>query len=388
MIASQNTESGSHASFPHPVIRVGAVLALLWSVFLLVLQLGAGPGGGCGADGCAGLWAGRWGQVFGVPVSVTAALVYLMLVFCPARFGLLASRFLLGSVLGAAVWFTIVQAGIERTLCLWCLVAHALGVCLVIFHWRVIRSVAGERKRLIAVAAAAAGLLAAVQVLGPTPDHSRLGGIGQVSAETIHADGPGRAVTFAGGAKEFRIEGLPHVGPPDAPHVLIEYFDYPCAACATMAPFLDALLERHPESICLVLLPVPLERECNLLLPPGFRELRDSCEIARIALAVWRQSPGDFPGLNRRLLASPDLETARSAALEVMDERTLESALKDPWIDALIEANARDWVALSREDDRLPKLLFSDSRILHGLPSGQRDFIRVMERELGLDGGR
>ena len=60
------------------------------------------------------------------------------------------------------------------------------------------------------------------------------------------------------------------------------------------------------------------------------------------------------------------------------------AALRDPWIDELIQADVSDCVAFSIKSKKLPKLLVSGSRILHGLPSGEADFIRVIERELGL----
>ena len=62
----------------------------------------------------------------------------------------------------------------------------------------------------------------------------------------------------------------------------------------------------------------------------------------------------------------------------------LEAVLEDPWIDEVIRANVEDWIVMSRNARKLPKLLISDRRILHGLPSGEADFIRVMELELGL----
>ena len=43
-----------------------------------------------------------------------------------------------------------------------------------------------------------------------------------------------------------------------------------------------------------------------------------------------------------------------------------------------------NWVAFSADTRNLPKLLITGKRILHGLPSGEADFIRVMEHELGL----
>jgi hypothetical protein len=41
-------------------------------------------------------------------------------------------------------------------------------------------------------------------------------------------------------------------------------------------------------------------------------------------------------------------------------------------------------VRYSSTNKALPKLLITGKRVLHGLPSGKDDFIRVMESELGL----
>jgi uncharacterized membrane protein len=62
----------------------------------------------------------------------------------------------------------------------------------------------------------------------------------------------------------------------------------------------------------------------------------------------------------------------------------LDPGLNDLWIDRLIKANITDWTALSRDTPKLPKLMISGKRILHGLPSGPTDFIQVMEKELNL----
>jgi hypothetical protein len=69
--------------------------------------------------------------------------------------------------------------------------------------------------------------------------------------------------------------------------------------------------------------------------------------------------------------------------LERISAEQLDQALADPWIDGLLAADIRDWRRFSDRTPALPKLLVSDRRIVHGLPSSEGDFIRVMERELG-----
>ena len=107
-------------------------------------------------------------------------------------------------------------------------------------------------------------------------------------------------------------------------------------------------------------------------------------ELASLALAVWRTHPAAFAAFHQRLLEHPVAPAARSEALKLMSQAELDAALRDPWIDELIQADVHDWVAFSATRKNLPKLLISGKRILHGLPSGEADFIRVMEQELDL----
>jgi hypothetical protein len=80
----------------------------------------------------------------------------------------------------------------------------------------------------------------------------------------------------------------------------------------------------------------------------------------------------------------PDARKAMEIACQHVSPAQLDKALLDPWIDQLIQADIADWVSFSLKTKILPKLLISGKRILHGLPSDEADFIRVMEQELGL----
>jgi hypothetical protein len=176
-------------------------------------------------------------------------------------------------------------------------------------------------------------------------------------------------------------EDAPLLGNPDARHVLIEYFDYPCGACRTMSGYLGALMHKHPADVAVMLMPVPMDGACNVHADthPG------SCEMTAIALAVWRANPEAFPTFHSALLSEPSPTLARELALGLIDEKDLETAATDPWIDTRIRRNIAGWRALSESTGKLPKLVIKQTRILHGLPSGEADFIRVMEQELGLD---
>ena len=356
--------------------------------------LGGGIAGCGGGSSCDELFSSRWAQVLGLPVAGFGGLVYAaLLVALVANFKRMVVP-LLGVILGAAAWFVLLQALVIGRFCPWCMCTHAIGLLLTALgFWRQSLDPATPPpdKPLGLTAAAALLTLGLVQGLGPRPMTHRIdeaGGraIGQGTGQgtAVHARGNGRKIAFDDGRKIYDVAALPHLGRTDARRVMVEYFDYSCAACQTMRGFLAALMAKHPDDIAVVVLPVPLEGACNPSLSATDVQHPGSCELACLALAVWRTHPAAFAAFHQRLLEQPAAAAARSEALKLMSQTELDTALRDPWIEELIQADVLDWVAFSASRKNLPKLLISGKRILHGLPSGEADFIRVMEHELDL----
>jgi hypothetical protein len=241
------------------------------------------------------------------------------------------------------------------------------------------------------VAIGAAAGIAFLQFFGPssaqygmTPDTAYAKNLAAASASGIYSLGDGRKVVLADGRRTYDLNAMPHLGPADAKFVLVEYFDYRCQSCRVMQEFLNALLAKHPTELCLIVLPLPLERSCNPLLAADDAEFPGSCKLTQLALAVWRTKPAAFADFHQLLLAGADVGEARSAAGELMPSQELSAALQDPWINGLIDANVRDWAALSTANKKLPKILLGNTGLIHGLPSGKAEFIAEIERIFGL----
>lgn len=354
-----------------------AVLALGGlSLNLLMLYWKLGEGSldiaGCGGGGCDAVLGSRWGMVLGVPVSAFGALVYLIMAFAflwKRKAVLTAS---LGCVLGAMLWFTFVQAVLLQQWCPWCLGLHAFGLLIAIagffslrkspIHWGGIQ-----------VAVFATLSLALIQVYGPAPAGFRM-------------ESKARNISFAGGHRSYDANSLPRIGSPNASHVMVEYFDYRCAACRKMSGYLEALIRKHPQKVAVLLLPVPLERSCNSAMAPADEDHPGSCELARLALAVWKTKPEQFAAFHAKLLTEPGMEpdAAKTLATSILGGPELDATLQVPAIQAMLATHVLDWKILSSSTRKLPKLIVRDGRILHGLPSNEADFLRVMEQELGL----
>src|SRR5437773_11242366 len=122
------------------VLRILVLSALGISAYLAWTSLSGKAVAGCGPDSsCDKVLHSQWGYWFGLPVSVLALLVYVTVLalsfgigrkrdapgqrkFWP---GLLTTAILM---IGAAIWFTGVQALAIRSFCPFCMTAHGLGV--------------------------------------------------------------------------------------------------------------------------------------------------------------------------------------------------------------------------------------------------------------------
>jgi uncharacterized membrane protein len=357
---------------------------------------------GCGgASGCAEVLGSRWSRVLHLPVALSGALLYGVLIVAILR----DDRRLLGAgalaLGGSALWFIGLQIGVVRAFCGWCMAAHGVALALaatLLFH---LRAAGGEGRGASLTPGfgvrdagwgwlgllAAAGLVF-VQVFGPAPSTQRItAATGEVTSTVdAQASGPGPKVTFAAGTKTFDCGRLPRLGPASAPTVFVEYFDYTCDACRVMRGHLHALVDQSGGQVAVLLLPAPMERACNPHVPEGTPDHPGACEAARLALAVWSAAPAGFAAVEEALwgASGPDLARAREIAAIHLPGDALAGALADPWIDALIAANAEDVRRFSHPSDKLPKLLLSDRQIAHGLPPGLQEFLRTARAAAGL----
>jgi hypothetical protein len=297
---------------------------------------------------------------------------------------------MLGVLIGVAAWFGWVQAVLLGRYCPWCMTAHAIGVAVAgLGLWRqVLADHTGAVGMKAGVSATCAMLgLGLMQSYGPGVAAYRLDDFKSLATTQfsgIYSRGDGRKAVFAEGRRTYNVEAMPHMGRADAKCVLVEYLDYNCPSCQIMGGFLGALLAKHPADICVIILPVPMERSCNVSLGEGDQEFAGSCRLSKLALALWRTHPEAFAKFHQALLDGSTTAAATAMAQQILSPEALAAALKDPWIEELTKANIHDCVAISTRSKKLPKLLISGARMLHGLPSGEAEFIRVMERELGL----
>ena len=332
---------------------------------------------GCGAgSGCDSVMGSPWAYVLGgVPVSLPAVVVYLLLVVCVLFLGgdkpddraldrILwpLMLFLSGCIVGVALWFVCLQAFVLHAFCPWCTALHLLGCLLaaLVLFGSVVRKAhqpnrsapelvegpAGHRRFLwFVIGLAAAGVFALVQ------------------AYTRPA-----AVYDAGRADSslpsFSDEEIPALGPQDAPEELTLLFDFQCIHCRRLHKVMPELLEKADGQYRIRLCPVPLSSACNPYIPSsGIDRFAGSCALTRYALAVWFARPEAYEeywyyllgGGDERASVAPEEAEARARALLGDD---YDAAMADPRIAAYLrKAEELFGRTSNREKSGIPRII-------------------------------
>jgi uncharacterized membrane protein/protein-disulfide isomerase len=392
---------------PGPVVKwIAAVLAGLAFALGLWLTVQKLTGkidtlAGCGAgSGCANVLGSKWSMVFGIiPVSVFSCLLYLAIMASLWLGGPLVRwlrSFAAWLLIGAAVWFTLLQLFVLKAICPYCMTMHGVGVALGMVLLLAGRRAGGSTRQTLAplpLAVLAVAGLAVIQHFGPEPESHRVeqaaGAAPDATADPgIHAAGQGRQVSFLGGSKSYRVAQLPHMGDPNARHVLVKYFDYTCEGCTKAHGYLEALLAKHPGRYAVIVLPAPLERACNPHLPQGVKDHANACRFGKLALRVWRADPAAFAEFHRWLFAyhAQPYEVAEAMAYSLVEADKLE-AVDTAWVEAVLEQNVADYGRLIKETPVMPKMLIRDSLVVQGVAKDYATFEKLLQDNLVTETG-
>lgn len=371
-------------------------LAMVLSVYLGWHYLTGRSAIGCGAGSpCDQVLSSRWSTVGGVlPVSGLAAGAYLAMLLASLSIGPATARpvrrlawsallVLVGAAAGSAVWFTFVQKWAVGAFCPYCMATHVTGLLLAaLVIWQVPRQfdhdttpprgVIGPLPAigLALVGLALAGILAACQVGFAPPAVYRAG----ESHDSLPA---------------VDSHAVPLVGSPNAPYVVTLLFDYKCRHCQQMHFLLDEAIRRYNGKLAFALRPAPLNSQCNPYIPRDVDEYKDSCELAKIALAVWIAKHEAFGTFDRWMfsLDSGDLwhprslDAARAKAVELVGQDKLDAARANPWIDRYMQTSIRLYG--NTGGNAVPKVVFG-SRWVIPKPHDADDLVLILHGALGL----
>ena len=313
--------------------RVTALLSVVALVLCVIMAMHSIKGTamiGCGAgSSCDNVLNSRWSAVLGViPVAGLAVGVYLAILLClyfvkDRELSPIIWKLLLvfgGAILGAAIWFFILQKWVIGQFCKYCMTAHSIGIVVTGLLWYQAHKNCPNKWNPAFGAAGLllAGCLAGFQLL-TTPRVAYDHGIAEDSLPVLKAS------------------ETPVLGNPDATYHLNLMFDYQCSHCRKLHFAAKEIVERHPSEIAFVLTPCPLSYACNpYVAASGRDQFAGSCELARLALAVWCAAPEKFAEYDEWLFTAEDpakgwyprtIDAANQKAAELLgsEERLFEA---------------------------------------------------------------
>lgn len=379
-------------------IRIPAFIALGASAVMLRASLEPGGGvPGCGGAtfDCASVLATRWAYWMTLPVSALGVLLHALVVAAsvqlhpdrPAERRRLAWRALVALAVIAAAgacWFLGIQFAMRSSLCLYCITAHLAGLALCV--------IVIAKAPLVPLSSVGAGVLAVAvvvggQLLGPTPSgmvFRARGGFQNIDT----GPGPRRIVTILATPEVPGIGLNPHhfpmIGSPDAQRILVYLFDYTCVHCRALHRMLEEVQPRFGDQLGIVLLPIPLNSDCNPSVPKTEPAHEHACDYARLALAVFELDRSKFNEFDRYLSEGetwPSVEDARRKAESLVDPDELERVLNDPELDGQLEFYAH--VLERTEVPRLPQMIYGGLTI-SGRPASAETLAQDLARELNM----
>lgn len=434
-----------------PVKIITALLAVVATGLagLLLYQsqtLEALPGCG-GGSGCETVLTSEWSSWLGVPVSLAAMGVYVVMLCSvvmrdpytrrpqpAAEWGMLFSAM---TVLIAAIWFLIVQVVIIHSFCIYCMSTHLTASAAAVLCLLAVRPTQWLKGTATA-GGAAVGLVAVLivgQVLGPEPEGPAptvqyVGApIGDPTAEakpsalfenpidtdvsashastetttattttddsanTIAPTRPKsepRKLSFYGGRFTVDTTDVPILGDPNAPKVLVILFDYACSHCRVTRGLLEEVRRLYGDKLAIVCLPVPLCSKCNRLVKQTSRASRYACELAEASLAVWRVAPEKWAEFDKQLYTEDQVRTpgrARAAAIALIgSKKRYDEGLSDPWVDKRIASDVDIFeMAGKASGSTLVPMLFTDQAIMNGQPRHPLDVVDLINGKRGVN---
>jgi uncharacterized membrane protein len=391
------------------------LLALVLSVVLSWHYLEGGSMIGCsGGSACDEVLNSQWSLIAGVlPISGFAVGAYLALfiavffidptVEAPIRNLAWTSILILaGSIAGCAIWFTILQKWVIGKFCIYCMTIHCIGLMIaVLIIWRAIKEVKDNSNDIslknidmirkviptvdrrvtrylkligkILLGLVLAGFLAVFQI--------------KFAPSSIYVDGKSQEKISI-----LDYKTAPMVGSSDSPYIVTLLFDYQCPHCQKIHFMLEEAVNRYDGKLAFALCPAPLNTKCNPYIPRDVEAFKNSCELAKIGLAVWIVKRDAFPAFENWMFTFDSgnswlprsLEAAKVKAIELVGQAKFDKAWADPWIGKYLRTSIQIYgKTIKSGNGAVPKMIFG-SRWVIPEPHNVDDLIMILQKSLNV----
>ena len=396
------------------IVRGLVGVASLVTVYLAYVSLALGGGvPGCGPDsGCDRVLSSPWAYWLGIPVSLPGLGLYAIFLINTfslrpdepkkARRTLNVLSLCACVMICAAVWFVGVQAVAIQEFCPFCCTAHALAsLGAIIFLWNA--SAVGNRlavrldlNRAMGAGVAVVAVIAGVQLVAPTrPPPPKIVDLGDTNA-SVGEPKPVKVVEtdpnlfpIPGTELRLKVDHLPMMGSVEATHRIGLLFDYTCHHCRDMHGYLREAVEAFDGQLACMLIPMPLDGQCNPVVEKTSKAHVDACEYAKICLAVHFSAPQKYEAFDRWLFSDhkqkKKLEVVRQHAANLVGADTLEKALASAAVQEQLQQNIRAYQLTSEnvKSGSMPqtvigdKIMFGAANSVDEVKAGLKDILNL-----------
>jgi uncharacterized membrane protein/protein-disulfide isomerase len=193
---------------------------------------------------------------------------------------------------------------------------------------------------------------------------------------------PRRTVAINGGSVKLDVTQWPIVGSTKAKYIFVEMFDYSCSHCRNTHVAIEGAKKTLGGDVAVVMLPTPLNANCNGLIQVTDPKFAESCEIAKLAIAVWRTDAAAFGKFHEWMFTTeqaPNFASAKAYAESLVDPEKLAAELNSDIPTQYVAKN----VELYRRagGGNVPKLMFPGTSIIGEFTSADA-LVDVIRQEI------
>jgi uncharacterized membrane protein len=426
-----------------------AVRMLLFSAAIITAYLAiatlarGGDVPGCGPESdCDKVLNSSWAYWLGIPVSLLGLGLYGA--FFISTFSLKISQQLKATralnsltlisfaTLAAAAWFVGVQAVAIKAFCPYCCTAHGLAsLAALIFLSQAGRISSRLSVRLnfgagIGVALGLVAVIAAGQIVLPKEQRGpKIVDLGQaqtnapiaetkpaptpkptpppapavkpkptppaVATVTPEAPSTPKAEPFLVPRTTLSLDAarLPLLGPANAPHRIGCLFDYTCHHCRQLHGFIRTAIDQFDGQLSCLMIPMPLDANCNALFKRTHRDHVDACKYAKICLAVQQVAPAKYDAFDRWLFTNhkttKPLAKVRARAASLVGAAALNKAVASATVQQQLQQNIRVYELNSKngKNSSMPQTIIKD-QVMFGPPPSDAKMQSILKKTLGL----
>lgn len=156
----------------------------------------------------------------------------------------------------------------------------------------------------------------------------------------------------------------PLLGSPDAKYIFVELYDYACPHCRATHRAIEGACEQMGDELAVIVLPVPLNTNCNNAITRTGANFGESCELARLAVACWRLDPAKFEEFHHWMFDGakcPGYAQAKAKADELLGKEKVDAELRKESSGKYITKHVQLYKRIGK--GIVPKLLFPGTTV-------------------------